>query len=379
MKPEVESPPLRLLLTWRALSQLKSHADLILRVAEELPAEILVLDPLPLPWFELGGKVRFGRISQKGDWRPPLRVLTGWKRLAEALQPDAVLALDEAYCISTWQWVRWASSQGIPSAILSCQNIDRPLPLPFRLLESQTLRSVQGGWFLNKEAERRARARGFAGVGEVIPLAVDPSDFPLLQPGAFQGDRRERGSDAPCTVGFVGRLVPEKGVGLLIEACARTGDSLLVVGDGPERGRLEREAAQRGVRAEWHGEVASDRIPPLYARMDVLALPSLQTPRWKEQFGRVLIEAMAAGVPVIGSDSGEIPRVIADAGLLHPPGDFEALAAGLLRLRAETGLRESLIQKGLERVRTHFTNPIIARRIADWVRRFTAISPDRAG
>lgn len=379
MNNEAEKRPLRLLLTWRALSQLKSHADLILRVAEELPAEILVLDPLPIPWFEPGGIVRFSRISQKGAWRPPLRILTGWRELAEAFRPDAVLALDEAYCISTWQWVRWASGRGIPSALLSCQNIDRPLPLPFRLLESQTLRRVQGGWFLNQEAERRARSRGFAGVGEIIPLAVNPSDFPLLQSGSVKGVRREGGPDSPFTVGFVGRLVHEKGVGSLIEACARTGDSLLAVGDGPERGRLEREAVQRGVRAEWLGAVASDLIPSLYARMDVLALPSLETPRWKEQFGRVLIEAMAAGVPVIGSDSGEIPRVIADAGLLHPLGDSQALATGLLRLRVESGLRESLIQKGLERVRTHFTNPIIARRIADWVKRVTAITPDRAG
>ena len=68
-------------------------------------------------------------------------------------------------------------------------------------------------------------------------------------------------------------------------------------------------------------------------RFDVLVGPSLTTPRWKEQFGRMLVEAMACGVPVIGSDSGEIPHVIGDAGIVVPEGDRVALCAAIARLR----------------------------------------------
>ena len=75
-------------------------------------------------------------------------------------------------------------------------------------------------------------------------------------------------------------------------------------------------------------------------------LPSLTTASWKEQFGRVLVEAQACGIPVLGSNSGAIPEVIGDAGIVFPENDDVAMLAALDRLRLETGLRDLFSQAG---------------------------------
>jgi glycosyltransferase involved in cell wall biosynthesis len=98
------------------------------------------------------------------------------------------------------------------------------------------------------------------------------------------------------------------------------------------------------------------------ARWDALALPSLTRPNWKEQFGRILVEAMASGVPCAGSDSGEIPHVLGDAGLVVPEGDAGALAAALSRLADDPGLRRALAARGRARVLARYTHARIAEK-----------------
>jgi glycosyltransferase involved in cell wall biosynthesis len=96
----------------------------------------------------------------------------------------------------------------------------------------------------------------------------------------------------------------------------------------------------------------------------MLVLPSLSRPNWVEQFGRVLIEAMACGVPVVGSASGEIPWVIGDAGVLFPEGDIEALAQALQELIDDEGRRAQLAEKGRARVLGQFTQAQVAEATA---------------
>ncbi len=102
-------------------------------------------------------------------------------------------------------------------------------------------------------------------------------------------------------------------------------------------------------------------MPDFYRRLDVLALPSRTTPTWKEQFGRVLIEAMACGVPVVGSDSGEIPHVIGDAGLIFAEDDVAALRTHLQRLADDAVQRLHLGEMGRERVLARYTMARIAQ------------------
>jgi len=102
-------------------------------------------------------------------------------------------------------------------------------------------------------------------------------------------------------------------------------------------------------------------VPAELRRLDALALPSHTTRGWKEQFGRVLIEAMSCGVPVIGSSSGEIPNVIGDAGLIYPEGDVRALAATIGRLAAQPALYADLARRGRARVLERYTQAALAR------------------
>jgi glycosyltransferase involved in cell wall biosynthesis len=139
---------------------------------------------------------------------------------------------------------------------------------------------------------------------------------------------------------------------------------LLIVGDGPLRGEVETEIERLGLddRVQVLLRVASTAVPELMRGLDALILPSISTPSWKEQFGRVLIEAMACGVPVIGSDSGEIPHVIGDAGLIVPEGNEAALSNAMERLHDDANLRRDLGKRGRERVLAYFTHRKVAVR-----------------
>src|SRR5690606_35606391 len=104
-------------------------------------------------------------------------------------------------------------------------------------------------------------------------------------------------------------------------------------------------------RVRFVGSASQEQLPGLLRDLDVLAVPSLTTAGWVEQFGRVVVEAMAAGVPVVTSDSGALPDVVGDAGVLVPEGDPVALGEALLRVCREPGLWTRLRERGLERAR----------------------------
>jgi glycosyltransferase involved in cell wall biosynthesis len=113
-------------------------------------------------------------------------------------------------------------------------------------------------------------------------------------------------------------------------------------------------------RVRFLGRVASMQMPGFYGSLDVLVLPSRTRPNWKEQFGRVLVEAMACGVVVVGSDSGEIPHVIGEAGLIFPEGDAGALRRQLTRLWDNPDLRIELSRRARQRVLDHYTQERVA-------------------
>jgi glycosyltransferase involved in cell wall biosynthesis len=143
---------------------------------------------------------------------------------------------------------------------------------------------------------------------------------------------------------------------------ARPDSNLLIVGNGPLRGELEAKAKGLGIGARTlFVKAMGQQDLPLYLNcMEVLVLPSLTTPKWKEQFGRVIIEAQACEVPVIGSDSGAIPEVIEKAGFIFPEANAVVLKEDLEKLASSPGLRTDLARKGRQRVLENYTNQIIA-------------------
>jgi glycosyltransferase involved in cell wall biosynthesis len=121
--------------------------------------------------------------------------------------------------------------------------------------------------------------------------------------------------------------------------------------------------------------VAHDQVPAYLNAMDVLAAPSQTTPRWKEQLGRMLLEAMACGVPVLASDSGEIPHVLADAGLVVPEADHDLWLARLRELLQNQQLREDLRARGLARVHDVYAWPKVARQFLNFFQELRGTSP----
>lgn len=254
-----------------------------------------------------------------------VRALRGGANLIDVHEEPASLAAAEVLV------ARWLCRAGaVPIVFYSAQNIYKRYPPPFRWLERRFLRRAAAAYVCNAEAADVLRAKGFTGIVEVIPLGVDRHLFDQRQ-----GSPRREG-EVGYVVGYVGRLDAHKGVDVLVDALADVPDATLeIVGDGPQRASLEQRAAGLGLgrRVRFTGSVERGAIAARYRSFDVLAVPSLTTPEWKEQFGRVAAEAMSLGVPVVASDSGSLPEVVGPGGLLVAPGDAAALAKALLELR----------------------------------------------
>jgi glycosyltransferase involved in cell wall biosynthesis len=135
---------------------------------------------------------------------------------------------------------------------------------------------------------------------------------------------------------------------------------------------MESELRDWSARHPEHARVLTgvkhDEVPPHLNAMDLLAAPSQTRPNWREQLGRMLLEAMASGVAVVASDSGEIPHVVGDAGRIVPEADEPAWVAALMELTTDDALRRSLADRGLARAREVYDWPVIARQFLDFFR-----------
>lgn len=272
-------------------------------------------------------------------------------------EPDSVAALQ--VCLARRAW---AGSARL--VFHTWQNVARRLDPMVSALLRTSLAAADAVLCASPEAERVVRERGFRGLTRtILPQGVDPARF-TPAPSAPPAGR--------FAVGYVGRLVPEKGCDTLLEAAAALGPgcSLTLVGQGAERPALERRAAALGAagRVRFSGPLDHASIPRVVAGFDVLVLPSRTTAVWKEQFGRVLAEAMACAVPVVGSDSGAIPWVIGDAGLVFPEGDAAALAHRLKALRDNPGFRLQLGVRGRARAVREFSEERLAGQTATFYR-----------
>jgi glycosyltransferase involved in cell wall biosynthesis len=257
-------------------------------------------------------------------------------------------------------------------------NLPYELKFPVSLLESYNLQNTHGLIAGNQDGAKILQQHGYQGLIKVMPqLGVDENRFrPQSQP-----ELRSQFNIQPddFVVGFVGRFVEEKGLitlGLALSNLKKYPWKWLLLGRGSLQPILMEKAAEWGIkdRLIWVETVAHDEVPRYINLMNTLVLPSetnnqfqtLTAVGWKEQFGHVLIEAMASKVPVIGSNSGEIPYVIKDAGLIFPEGDVEALKNCLVSLMEQPSLAENLAQLGYERAMNHYTNKALARQQLDF-------------
>jgi glycosyltransferase involved in cell wall biosynthesis len=278
-------------------------------------------------------------------------------RWVKVLKPDLFHVDEESFNLATVQGIRLARRYGAKAVFYNWANIYKELPPPFRQFEQYSFKHASGALVGAVEAKEILERKGFCKPVEICPqFGVDPGVIHRTAPpkAFYRPDL--------FTIGYAGRLVEEKGLALLVEAAARLkGDCRVVfIGSGALQDSLQVQAERLKVRVEFIPNIPNVEMPAYLSGLDVLALPSLTRPNWKEQFGRILIEAMACGVPVMGSSSGEIPQVIGDAGLVFPEGDTETLTTILQKLLDNQDLRQELSQKGLRRVREKYTQAQIA-------------------
>jgi len=311
------------------------------------------------------------RVPMLGRTNDPHRAL--YRTLSfglQAVRPHIIHAEEEPDSLAALQIVL-ARRLFAPQAKLilhTWQNVNRPKRWYVWLVTRISLKEADAVLCANQEAVRVLREMGYQGPAEVIPpIGVDTRVF---------SPQERRLDSSVFRVAYAGRFVPEKGLDILMQAVARLGPGveLWLIGDGPQRTALQALARDLGIgeRVRWVPPVSPEQMPGLLAQVNAVVLPSRTTPVWKEQFGRILVEAMACGVPVVGSDSGAIPEVIGDAGLIFPEGDVEALMECLNRLRQSSHLQAEFAQRGLARARLYDQETIARQTIAfyKWISPF---------
>jgi glycosyltransferase involved in cell wall biosynthesis len=278
---------------------------------------------------------------------------------------DLIHCWEEPYIAAGAQIAALAPTE-IPFVFATFQNLSKQYPPPFNWMERRVLSRADGWIAFGRTVHVTQLARpGYAEIpSRVIPPGVDTERF---TPDAIARSRvrSDRGwNDDTPVVGFLGRFVAEKGLAILTAALRRIAEPwrALFVGGGEGRAELDALAASYPGRVSIATNVAHDEVPGYLNAMDVLCAPSQTTPRWREQFGRMLIEAMACGVPVLASRSGEIPHVVGDAGVLLDEDDVDAWTAALRDLLSDPGRRRDLADRGLRKARLEFAWPVVARR-----------------
>ncbi|HWC23439.1 MAG TPA: glycosyltransferase [Flexivirga sp.] len=326
--------------SWRQREQSirESGVDVRLLAARRWNEAGRALDLSPLPGEPVIPVRTFGTHPALFLYDP----LPLWRALRSEM--DVLDIHEEPFALATAQilLLRKLARQRAPYTLYSAQNLQKRYPPPFRWLERLALRHAAGLQVCNDAAGRICSGKGFPGRPVTIGLGVEHAVF---HPGATITE-----ASPSVTVGFAGRLERRKGVFVLLDAVAAAPElTLYVAGAGPAEDELRAAITERGLRerVQLLGALGSDDLAAFYRRIDVLAVPSLTTASWVEQFGRVAVEAMACGTPVVSSDSGALPEVVGDAGLVVPEGDVAALSSAL-REAAGPG-RATLRAAGLQR------------------------------
>ncbi len=292
--------------------------------------------------------------------------------LMSRVKPDLLYIIEEPFSVMAWlsAYMAMRHAPPLPYALYTYQDIHKQYPPPFGWMERFVLQYANRTLVPNPDAGMVVERKGYQGQWDVLPATVDLEQFSY----------RQRKHDGELfTLGYVGRLAEEKGLRDLLWALSRCDDRirLRLAGDGPAKHRLAVLAKELGVdeRLAFIGPIAHEDLPAFYHEIDALVLPSRTTPHWREQFGRVLIEAMACGAPVIGSDSGAIPSVVGDAGIIFPEGEADALVNKIELLAGDRNWQQQLSLRGrvhaeqnygvdrvAERLHHHLTEALHARR-----------------
>jgi glycosyltransferase involved in cell wall biosynthesis len=297
-------------------------------------------------------------------WSGPGKWYLQWypdaERTVADFQPDVIDLWEEPWGLLSAQFCGIRNRVCPKAALVSEteQNISRVLPPPFEWFRRRTFQKADYLIGRSVEAVDVARQKGYQGPAQVVGNGVD---LELFSPSPHRQSQARFGMDAEAFhVGYAGRLVPEKGVLDLLEALSGLPAEyhLWMSGSGVLEPQL-----QQHPRVRCLGSLSRSDLAKFFSAIDVLVLPSRTTPTWKEQFGRVLIEAQACGAPVIASRSGSMPGVLGSSALVFEEGSVSELQNLLRKLRQEPALRLELAEAGKARVEAFYSWDAIAHQM----------------
>ncbi len=371
----------------RALASLEPGIEVTVVVPKQWKPGGVQKDPVVTrPWQD--GSFRVVPVSNFSQNHQGLLCFGGdLISLLRQFQPQIIQVEQGSRAIAHTQMIALNRLLGLQAKNLffTWWNLPYSLKFPISRLEAYNLQHTDGVVVGNQDGADILRQRGYRGPMRIMPqLGVDES---LFRPQAQPELATQLGIQPhEFVVGFVGRFVEEKGLLTLAQALAELRDrpwKWLLLGRGPLQHTLMEQAQAWGMadRLIWIESVPHDQVPRYINLMNTLVLPSQTTYQfktltaagWKEQFGHVLIEAMACQVPVIGSDSGEIPHVIGKAGLVFPEGNVSALKHCLLELMEQPEQAIHLGKRGYDRALSHYTNHALAEQLLAFYQEVLAI------
>jgi glycosyltransferase involved in cell wall biosynthesis len=277
-------------------------------------------------------------------------------RLLRRLDPDVIHLWEEPWSIVALQAQMLRRRAAVVLEV--DQNILKRLPPPFESIRKYVLRHTDHVLSRSPDATNVVRASSYAGPVTPIGYGVDVVTFaPLATPV-------EAGRDRTFRIGYVGRLIEEKGLDDALDAIAMSGSpvTLGIMGEGPYEARLRERVAALGLdqRVSFQGWGAPVDVANFLRSLDALVLLTRTTRDVREQFGRVIIEAQACGVPVIGSTCGAIPDVVGDGGWIVPERDPQALRGLLNQIAADAALVRAKGLAARSNVQARFTYEAVA-------------------
>ncbi|HEU4698095.1 MAG TPA: glycosyltransferase [Gemmatimonadales bacterium] len=310
------------------------------------------VEVMPVPTRSTGLETRW-------DLRKVRRVLTEQR-------PDVLQLEAEPWTEAAADIVALARRLSIPVVLVTLDALPRRLGWRAARRRRRVLRAVQGviaGTALAAELVTELRPE--------VPLTILPQLG--VQPAA-EPQPLLRGDD--FVIGFIGRLVPERGLDLLLRAAARLPGpwSIVVAGSGPAQEPLEELAERLGIagRVTWRGALRRAELAEVWPELDCLVLPARTTPDWVETSPQAVVEALGRGVPVVVSASGALPETVGPGGFVVPEENATALTDTLLLLRDspdEAGRRAAI---GRQRVLAHFAHDAVARQTLEFWGRIRA-------
>ncbi len=320
---------------------------------------------IPRAWKEGGKEIRYefndkidsgfstvtGHIIRQNNIRRYVFLTGLWKTLRK-IRPDIIDLEEEPYSYIARQILFFCNRLRLKSKIIfhSSTNTNKKPGNPFVKIQEKTFSLSSAAIVRNKETKAYLQNNGFE---KPIFLSGNGIDCNHFSPGESNELHKKFNLIGKKIIGFVGKLRTGKGIHTLLEAFKElpANTMLLLIGEGHLYGEI-RDIAKNGgyyERVILAGHIDHWNLPKYYRLMDVFVIPSQTQQNWKESFGRVIIEAMACGVPVIGSSSGAIPEIIAEAGIIFPEKDASGLGKEINKLIQDTNLLERYKKAGLNR------------------------------